>query len=349
MRAAIARRDNSYDNRFVYGVITTGVFCRPGCAARAAKPENLRFFCDSDAAASAGLRPCKRCRPTEAARGIENLVAMARYIEAHASERLTLTRLAQRAGLSPSRFQRAFKNAFGVSPKGYQDQFRLQSFKDSLQHGERVTDAILDAGFGSTSRVYGAAARNIGMTPSAYRAGGRGETISYAYRQTSLGGLLMAATDHGVCFAQFGEDEPALLDQVRREFPHAELVASSAAASPALDDWIVALDEHVSAGSPRPELPLDLRGTAFQIKVWKFLLTLDEGDVISYGELAEGIDQRKAVRATATACGANRVAVLVPCHRVLRGDGSIGGYRWGLERKRALLDMERTRCAATQA
>ena len=349
MRAAIAARDIDYDDRFVFGVVTTSVFCRPSCAARPARPENLRFFSDAEAAAEAGFRACKRCRPTEAASGMGNLVVMARYIEEHASERLTLAQLARHAGLSASRFQRAFKNAFGVSPKVYQDQFRLRRFKEALKHGGGVTDAIFDAGFGSTSRVYGAAARNIGMTPSSYRAGGEGETIAYAHRQTSLGGLLMAATDRGVCFAQFGDNAATLLDQVRSEFPNANLVASGAEDSPELDEWVAALDAHITSGSPVPDLPLDLRGTAFQIKVWKFLTTLDAGVVISYGELAKGIDQAKAVRAAATACGANRIAVLIPCHRVLRSDGGIGGYRWGLVRKRALLDMERARRAATTA
>lgn len=348
MRHAIAARDESYEGRFVFGVITTGVFCRPGCPARPAKQENLRFFTDAETASKAGLRPCKRCMPTEVASGTDNLAQLARYIEEHADETLTLAELAKIAGLSGTRFQRAFKRTFGTSPKAYQDEFRLRSFKAALKRGDTVTKAIFDSGFGSTSRVYGEAARNIGMTPSTYRKGGAGETIAYAYRQTSLGGLLMAATDGGVCFTQFGEDVTSLLDQLRTEFPNAELTESHAHDSSDLDDWITALDAHFSSGLPCPCLPIDLRGTAFQIKVWRFLISSGEGEVISYGKLAEGVDHAKAVRATASACGANRIAILVPCHRVLRGDGSIGGYRWGLARKRALLDIERARKTAAQ-
>jgi len=269
------------------------------------------------------------------------LVAAARYIESHAEERLTLRELAGQVGLSPSRFQRVFKAAFGVSPKAWQDAARMKRLKTALKEGDDVTGAIFSAGFGSLSRVYGERVRNIGMTPGAYRAGGAGETIAYASRETALGALLMAATERGVAFVQFGEDPEALLEQLRREFPNADLVASDAQEAPELDAWITALEAHLAGGAPRPELPLDLRGTAFQMKVWRFLLRVREGDAISYGELAAGIDQPGAARAVASACAANRVAVLVPCHRVLRGDGNLGGYRWGLERKRALLDVER--------
>lgn len=347
MRAAIAARDKHWDGRFVYGVITTKVFCRPSCAARPARPENLRFFPNAESALAEGFRPCKRCRPTDGAPGLDRLVEIARYIESHAGERLTLERLAHRAGLSPSRFQRVFKAAFGVSPRVFQDAVRMQDFKSALKQGDDVTEAIFSAGFGSLSRIYGEKMRDIGMTPGAYRSGGAGETITHATRDTALGPTLMAATARGVCFVQFGTDARALLDRLRAEFPLAELVASPARDAPELDAWVEALDAHLSHGAPLPELPLDLRGTAFQMKVWRFLLSVREGEVISYGELAAGIERPKAVRAVASACAANRIGVLVPCHRVLRGDGSLGGYRWGLERKRALLDAERARRRAS--
>lgn len=343
MRAAIASRDKACDGLFFYGVITTGVFCKPSCAARPARPENLRFFPSAESATAAGFRACKRCQPTEGAQKVERLVEIARYIESHADERLTLARLAEQADLSPSRFQRIFKKAFGVTPKVYQDAIRMGRFKQSLKDGDGVTDAIFSSGYGSISRVYGEATRNIGMTPTAYRAGGTGEAIVYACRDTALGPMAMAATEKGVCFVQFGEDEEALLVKLKKEFPKAELTASHAQHSPELDDWMDALDKHISKGTPRPDLPLDLRGTVFQMKVWKFLLSIREGDVLSYSELAAQIEKPKAVRAVASACAANRIGVLVPCHRVLRGDGSLGGYRWGLERKRALLDAERAR------
>ncbi len=346
-RAAVAARDPHYDGRFVYAVVTTGVYCRPSCGARRARAENLRFFHDPAEAAAAGYRPCKRCRPDEPLPRLDELIAVARHIEANRDQTMTLATLAQRFGWSPSRLQKAFKAAFGVTPKAYQDGARLQDFKGALQAGREVTAAIQDAGFGSTSRVYGAPARNIGMTPGAYRAGGAGESIAYANRDTPFGSLTMAATARGVCFAEFGEDAEALLARLAAEFPTASLYPSPAGDSVALSLWVDALVRHLENAGPRPELPLDLRGTAFQLLVWRFLLSLPDDGVISYGELAAAIGRPKAVRAVASACGANRIAVLVPCHRVLRGDGGLGGYRWGEARKRALLDGERRRRGAT--
>ena len=341
-RRAVAARDARYDGAFVYGVTTTQVYCRPSCPSRAAKPANVRFFDDPGAAERAGFRACKRCQPGAADRATTRRIkALARYIEAHAEEPLPLARLAAAAHLSSAHLQRTFKAVLGVSPKAYQDQMRLARLKSGLKGGERVLDSITAAGFQSTSRVYGSATRSLGMTPSAYRAGGAGETIAYACRETALGLVLMAATDRGVCFAQFGASEAELIERLAEEFPNASRVASAMTASPELDAWIAAFDAHVRGSAPRPDLPLDLRGTAFQIRVWRFLLSIPAGDVLSYTELAAAIEAPRAVRAAASACAANRVAVLVPCHRVLRGDGSLGGYRWGLERKRALLDQER--------
>ena len=341
MYDAIGNRDQSYDGVFFYGVVTTGVYCRPSCAARLANPENVRYFSDAESAGQAGFRPCKRCKPDNHGRDVERLIDVARYIDTHSDEKLTLASLSKQVNLSPTRFQKSFKAAFGVSPKEFQDAARLGLLKTALKDGDGVTGAIFSAGFGSTSRVYGEAARNMGMTPAAYRAGGAGEKIFYASRSTSLGPLLMAATERGVCFVQFGESVDELLQQLEREFPNATFEASPSTARSELDSWIDALNEHLSHNAPRPDLPLDLRGTAFQLKVWRFLLSVDEGDVLSYGELASGIDKPKAFRAAATACGTNKIGVLIPCHRVLRGNGDLGGYRWGVERKRAILDIER--------
>ncbi len=273
----------------------------------------------------------------------QQLIKVARHIEEYFEEKLTLNDLSDVVGLSASRLQRVFKEAFGVSPKAYQDAIRMGRFKQSLKDGDGVTDAIFASGYGSVSRVYGEATRNIGMTPKAYRAGGAGEIITYACRQTALGLIMMAVTARGVCFVQFGDDEASLLSQLQIEFPKAELSASADQNAPELDDWMQALDQHISQGAVRPDLPLDMRGTAFQMKVWQFLLSVREGDVISYGELADSIEKPKAFRAAASACGSNRIGILIPCHRVIRGDGSLGGYRWGLERKRALLDQERAK------
>jgi AraC family transcriptional regulator of adaptative response/methylated-DNA-[protein]-cysteine methyltransferase len=348
MFTALGDRDTSFDGVFYYGVVTTGVFCRPSCPSRPARRDNVRFFLSAREAARSGFRPCKRCRPDTLDADTEKLVGIARHIEAHADQKLTLTTLAKVAGLSPSRLRKAFKAAFGISPKQYQDAVRLGRLKEALQQGDDVTGAIYTAGFGSASRVYGEASRNMGMTPAAYRAGGEGEQVWYACRESALGPLLMAATMRGVCFAQFGDSESSLIEQLRGEFPRASIERSPGETAPALDAWVRALDDHVSRNAPRPDLPLDLRGTAFQLRVWRFLLGIDGGDVVSYGELAAGIGSPKAVRAAASACGANRVGVLVPCHRVLRGNGDLGGYRWGVDRKRALLDLERRQKALSE-
>jgi len=268
--------------------------------------------------------------------------AIAAFISAHADEPLSLKALAERAGLSPFHFQRRFKAVIGVSPKEYHAAERLKTFKSRLRSGESVTAATYEAGYGSTSRVYDRVDGALGMTPSAYRAGGAGETIVFAVRPTALGALLMAATERGVCSVAFGANADELERQLRAEFPRAVVEPASPDAQVPLDAWMVALDAHLSAGGPRPDLPLDLRGTAFQIRVWRFLLSVKPGDVVSYSELAAGIGAPHAVRAAASACAANRLAVLIPCHRVLRANGELGGYRWGLERKRALLDAERS-------
>lgn len=339
---AVLARDLRADGTFLYGVMTTGVYCRPSCAARPARRENVRFFADVESAQAAGLRACKRCRPDSvrpAAALDAELRALGRWIETHADEPLSLTALAARVGLSPSYFQRRFTAALGASPREVQAAARLARLKASLREGDSVAGAIFEAGFGSTSRVYEQVDGRLGMTPSAYRAGGAGETIHHATRDTALGPLTMAATARGVCFVRFGDSAEALMAELAAEYPNA--VLQPAPASAALDAWIDALDAHLSQGQPVPDLPLDLKGTAFQLKVWRFLMRIKPGQPISYTELADGIGAPKAVRAAASACARNGIAVLVPCHRVLRGDGTLGGYRWGLERKRALLDGEK--------
>jgi len=272
--------------------------------------------------------------------------ALAAFIQAHADEPLTLARLADEAGMSPFHLQRSFKAVLGVSPKDFHAAERLKTFKARLRRGDSVLSATFEAGYGSTSRVYEQVNGSLGMTPSAYRAGGAGETLAFAVRETALGFLMMAATQRGVCCVQFGDSEQTLEDQLRKEFPKAHLRAASPRADPDLDAWMWALEHHLARSGPRPDLPLDLRGTAFQLKVWRFLLSVKSGEVVSYAELARGADAPRAVRAAATACAANRIAVLIPCHRVLRSDGGLGGYRWGLDRKRTLLDLERATGAA---
>ena len=345
MYAGITRRDRSLEGQFVYAVLTTGVYCRPSCSARTPLRKNIRFFPSPDEAGQAGFRACKRCKPDDPYYGIAHLVELARYIHSHADEKLTLKALAARQGVSPGYLQRTFKAAFGISPKTFQDAARLNTLKNLLKAGDDITGAIFEAGYGAPSRFYENAARQIGMSPKTYRDGGSGEAIIYACRNTDLGALMMAATDKGVCFVMFGDNENQLLGQLQAEFPKANFSRSSNNGGELLDTWMMALGNHLSQGAPRPDIPLDLRGTAFQIKVWQFLLSIPEGDVISYSEVAEAIGKPRAVRAAASACGKNRIAVLVPCHRVLRGDGGLGGYRWGLDRKRTLLNTERGRRA----
>ncbi len=343
-RAAIARRDASFDGHFLYGVVTTGVYCRPSCKSRPARPENLRLFADCGAAESAGFRACKRCHPRNDSIPLASALAqVAAHIDTHADSPLPLAELARMTGISAAHLQRSFTTHFGVSPKAYQSAARLRKLKSGLRSRPSVVEAVFDAGFGSTSRVYEQVDGQLGMTPSAYRAHGAGEQISFAVRESVLGPLLMAATERGVCFVHFGASDAELQAALRAEYPRAELIRSGAEAALQLDQWMAALDTHLAGMGPRPTLPLDLRGTAFQVRVWRFLMSIKEGTVVSYSEAAAAIDKPRAIRATASACAANNIAVLIPCHRVLRGDGSLGGYRWGLERKRALIDCERGR------
>lgn len=271
----------------------------------------------------------------------QQLIQVARFIEDHQEEKLTLEQLANLISLSPSRLQKAFKDTFGISPKHYQDALRMNKFKEKLQSNEKVTDAIYDAGFSSISRIYDSQSRKIGMTPKTYQKGGIGEEIHYACRSTQFGVLLMAATEKGVCCVQFGDDQNQLIQQLHEEFPNADLKESPAQDSIELDHWLEALDQHINHNAPRPNIPLDIRGTAFQMTVWQFLTQIQEGETMTYKDVAEKIGKPNAVRAVGTACGKNRIGVLIPCHRVLRSDGGLGGYRWGLERKKTLLNNEK--------
>ncbi len=341
----VVTRDKAADGTFVYAVRTTGVFCRASCPSRRAKRENMVFYDTAGQAEADGFRGCRRCRPLAVEQRdpkVSLMESMAAYIDAHVGETLPLGRLAREADLSPFHFQRTFKAVIGISAKEYHAAARLRKFKQRLRAGESVLAATFDVGYGSTSRVYEQIDGGLGMAPTAYRSGGAGETIVHAVRDTTLGPLMMAATERGVCFVQFGRSADALLTQLQGEFPKAALMPAPAAAAAPLNAWMTALASHLAGAGPRPDLPLDLRGTAFQIKVWRFLMSVRSGDVVSYSELAAGIGVHRAVRAAASACAANRLAVLVPCHRALRADGGLGGYRWGLERKRVLLELERT-------
>jgi AraC family transcriptional regulator of adaptative response/methylated-DNA-[protein]-cysteine methyltransferase len=333
---AVQRRDRAADGRFFFGVVTTGVFCRPSCPSRRPLRKNVRFYTSAKEAERDGLRPCLRCRPLESDGRIAQLC---RYIEEHSEERLDLAELAARAGLSRFHLQRSFKAAAGVTPKQYVEACRMRKLKHGLQTGKDVTSAVYDAGFGSSSRVYERADTRLGMTPRQYRKGGSGVQITYATFESPLGLAMIGATDRGICFLQFGESEPKLLAGLRREYPAAELTPM-ARTSREFRQWIAGANRLLS-GAPPSELPLDVQGTAFQMQVWNYLQSIPRGEVRSYAEVAAGIGRPSATRAVARACATNHVAVAIPCHRVIRGNGDMAGYRWGIDRKRALLESER--------
>ncbi len=342
---AVARHDGNFDGDFFFGVTTTGVYCRPSCPSRRPLRKNVRFYRTATEAERDGLRPCKRCRPLdpERDRATAKVRELCRYIETHPDEAPDLADLAGRAGLSRFHLQRSFKAVAGVTPKEYVEACRMRKLKSSLREAKDVTEAVYDAGFGSSSRVYERAGTRLGMTPMQYRRGGQGVAITYAAAESPLGLMTIGATDRGICFVQFGESEEELSAALRREYPAAQIIAMTKPHPPEFDKWVAALTAHLAGNQPRLDLPLDIRATAFQMRVWNYLQTIPYGDVQSYGEVASGIGKPSAVRAVARACASNTVALAIPCHRVIRGTGELGGYRWGLERKRALIDRERGR------
>ncbi|MFL6856576.1 MAG: bifunctional DNA-binding transcriptional regulator/O6-methylguanine-DNA methyltransferase Ada [Allosphingosinicella sp.] len=331
---AVMARDRRADGRFVTGVLTTGIYCRPSCAARHPKRENVRFFASGADAAAAGLRACLRCRPDEASRDAAAVEAALKLIET-AETPPGLDALAARAGYSPFHFHRLFKRATGLTPAAYARARRARAMTDSLETSERVTDAIYDAGYSGPGRFYADAPGRLGMTPSAWRDGGRGAVIRWARAETDLGPMLVAATDKGICRLSFDEDEADL----RRRFPNAAIEQGGAAMADLVGRAVAA----VNAPERPHDLPLDVRGTAFQEAVWRELSRIPPGETRSYAQIAAAVGRPHAVRAAGTANGANNVAVLIPCHRVVRTDGTLGGYAYGLERKAKLLDRERAR------
>jgi len=341
---AIEERDASKDGTFVYGVLTTGVYCRPSCAARRPLRKNVRFYATAADAESAGLRACLRCKPNldHTRDAMDARIRKAcDLITQHADEPVSLKKLAAAVGLSPFHFQRSFKAIVGLTPKEFHDAERVRVLKAGLKSGGSVTDAIYDAGFGSSSRVYERVDTRLGMTPLQYRNGGRGLVISHAAAQTPLGLLMIGATDRGICFIQFGESEKILEQQLVAEYPEATHTPMPKTEAATFAAWMRALGDYLAGGKTSLDLPLDVRGTAFQMRVWRYLQTIPYGEVQSYTEVARGIGQPTAVRAVAQACASNPVGLAIPCHRVIRGNGELGGYRWGLERKRALIDRER--------
>ena len=349
---AVLHRDRSLDGAFVFGVSSTGVFCRPSCPAKRPRRENVSFFDHALQAEQAGYRACLRCRPKAVDGNPQSALmrSMCRYIEQHIEDQLTLSLLAKEFRRSPFHLQRTFKSVLGVSPKAYVDACRLRQVKQNLQAGHSVTTALYAAGYGSSSRLYERTAAQLGMTPEKYRRGAVAAIVRYTiFRYTMvrypnvrhpgspLGNMLIAATDKGICAIQFGDSEQQLQQGLMREFPFAVRRRDDAAMS----QWRDNLTRLIQGHEINPSLPLDIRATAFQRRVWEALQKIPRGETRSYSAVAKNIGMPKATRAVARACATNPVAVAIPCHRVVRQDGKLGGYRWGIERKEQLLAMEK--------
>ncbi len=328
---AVLARDRASDGRFVTGVLTTGIYCRPSCAARHPKRENVRFYANGEAARAAGLRPCLRCSPDDVSRDERAVLAAIAAIKA-AEQPLALAALAAETGYSPAHFQRVFTRHTGLSPAAYARALMKERAAEALTDEASVTEAIYAAGYSAPSRFYDNNQERLGMAASAWVNGGAGATIHWAVVQTSLGAMLVAATDKGVCRLSFNEDREAL----EARFPSAALVEGGAAFAQLLETVVAAVEAPGDFG----HIPLDVKGTAFQEAVWKALQRIPAGETRTYAQLAAAVGKPKAVRAAGSANGANNVAVLIPCHRVIRTGGHLGGYAYGLEIKRKLLEKE---------
>jgi AraC family transcriptional regulator, regulatory protein of adaptative response / methylated-DNA-[protein]-cysteine methyltransferase len=336
---AVLDRDGSLDGTFVFAVSSTGIFCRPSCPAKRPRRQNVSFFDHALQAEHAGYRACLRCRPKAVDGNPQSAMvrAMCRYIEQHIEDRLTLGLLAKEFRRSSFHLLRTFKSVLGVSPKAYVDACRLRQVKQNLQAGHSVTTALYAAGYGSSSRLYERTAAQLGMTPEKYRRGAVAAVVRYSIASSPLGRMLIAATGKGICAIQFGDSDAQLQQGLMREFPFATRRRDDAAMAP----WQVNLTRLIEAGETTPSLPLDIRATAFQRRVWESLQEIPRGETRSYSAVAKKIGMPKATRAVARACATNAVAVAIPCHRVVRQDGELGGYRWGIERKKQLVAMEK--------
>jgi len=344
---AVQSRETSLSEPFFYAVRSTKIYCRPSCPSRRPNRVQVEFFAVPEDAEAAGYRACLRCRPRRAAAQAEAIAGACRsienHIENHLDEALDLTTLSALTGLSPAHFQRVFRRMAGVSPREYAAACRMAQFKDSLQSGAAVTSALVEAGYGSTSRLYEQAPAQLGMTPTAYRRGGENMSIAYTITATPLGQMLVAATPKGICTITLGDSDLELEAALRREYPAAAITPDEAGAEDkaGMAEWVAALVRHLAGQQPALDLPLDVRATAFQRRVWQELQAIPYSETRSYTQVAEAIGRPLAARAVARACASNPVALAVPCHRVVRGSGELSGYRWGVPRKQALLEREK--------
>ena len=336
---AVLERDRRSDGKFVYAVRSTGIFCRPSCPSRKPRREQVSFYPDPATAQQQGYRPCKRCRPQEESGEDPDskLVGSAcEYLAADNPDSIGLEQVAAQVGATPARLRRAFKNVTGLGFKQFTDARRLDQFKIRLRQGQDVTGALYDAGYGSISRLYEKAPSQMGMTPATYRKGGQGVQVAYTISECSLGRVLVAATDRGICAIHLGDDANSLESGLAMEYPNAQLERVDGPLQEWVDGVLARIDGHPTGQA----LPLDVRATAFQRRVWQHLTTIPRGETRTYGQVTQDLGEPKSARAVARACAANPVALVVPCHRVVRQDGGLGGYRWGLERKAALLERE---------
>jgi len=337
---AVLSRDRRCDGRFVYAVSSTHVYCRPSCPSRRPTRNHVMFFDSPQQAETAGYRACVRCRPQlSAGSEADEQIQRARcYLDEHTDEPITLRRLAVQVGLSPFHLQRAFTRVVGISPKAYQDAKRMERFTASLKRGQTVTHATYEAGFGSSSRLYARVNEDLGMTPSAFRSGGTGITLRYTTVLTAVGRMLVAVTERGIAAVSLGDTEAALVTSLHKDYPKAVLRRDRKG----LEKHVYRFLKCLNGSADMDHFPLDVKATAFQRKVWQALQQIPRGRTRSYQEIARAIGQPTAARAVARACAGNPVAVAIPCHRAIRGNGHLAGYRWGLRRKKQLLDLERT-------
>jgi AraC family transcriptional regulator of adaptative response/methylated-DNA-[protein]-cysteine methyltransferase len=339
MWQAVKTRDPKADGRFVYAVRSTGIFCRPTCPSRRPLPQRVVFYPRAVDAESAGFRACKRCLPDQDSPSTGLVRRVCKYIQkcSESSDSMpTLSELGRAVGSSPSHLQRVFKEATGVTPRQYASAWRLDRFKTMIKDGQEISDALYEAGFGSPSRLYESSADQLGMTPGTYRKGGLGMQIYHTVVSSPMGRLLVAATDQGVCSVKLGNSDPALEEDLLAEYPSADHMQEGGH----LAIWAAEILSYLDGEKTDLNLPLDIQATAFQQQVWNMLRTIPYGETRTYQQVAEVLGNDGSSRAVGTACGANPVALVIPCHRVLRKDGGLGGYRWGLERKKSLLDME---------
>lgn len=336
---AVLNRDSSFEGKLFYGVRSTGIYCRPTCPSRRPNRNQVCFFVSPQEAETAGFRPCKRCQPQyETAPNLTKakILAVCRYIEEQVDRIPTLSELSSQFEISPSYLQRVFKQMMGVSPFEYADALRSDRFKQRLQQGEEIAHALYDTGYGSSSRLYEKASQQLGMTPKTYRCSGKGMHIAYTIVPCSLGYLLVATTEKGICAVKLGDAEDELERILLNEFNQAQILRDDNLHQ----DWLQTILNFITGDAPHLDLPLDVRGTAFQKQVWQALQKIPYGETRTYADIAREIGKPHAVRAVGTACGANPTALIVPCHRVLRTDGTLGGYHWGIERKEKLLAQE---------